>query len=119
MSNSMVFFKSNLISYSVFLIAFLMYSNNATAQATDAIRSNFLNSFYKSCYETQTKLSLNANVSLSFLKKYCSCMATYVADSTNNEVIKDIDNGKVPVSVINPALQLGGKYCAKKVSDNN
>lgn len=117
MSNGKVHFKSKLTAYSAFLAIFLIHSSHVAAQMTGTPRSTFINQFYKACYSAQIKSTknINANMPEDLLKKYCFCLGTYVADSTNNQQSKDIDSGDIPASQLNPARLLGEKYCAKQV----
>lgn len=117
--NGVVFFKSKLTTYSVFLIAFLMYSSHVAAQMTGAPRTKFINDLYNGCYKGQTEASQNTNIPSSLIKKYCSCIGTYVADSTNNQQVQDVASGHLPLSRLLPARQMAEKYCAKQVLGNN
>ena len=119
MSNGKVPFKSKLTSYSAFLAIFLMHSSHVAAQMTGTPRSDFINDSYKACYSAQTKAAQNTDMPDSLIKKYCFCMGAYLADSTNNEQVKDMALGNLPLSQLTPARQLAERYCGKQVLGNN
>jgi hypothetical protein len=93
------------------IIALLIFLLTATAnaQVIGAMRNGLIDSTQSSCFKSQRSASVNANVSDLTLKKYCKCIAEYMADALNNELVKSIGNGeqKMPTSVIS----LSATYC--------
>jgi hypothetical protein len=119
-SKSKVPFGSKLTTcLALFLALFLIHSSDVAAQMTGTPRSNFINDYYKGCYSAQRKAAQNTDVPDSLLKKYCSCLSTYLADSTNNEQVNDMALGNLPLSQLTPARQLAERYCGKQVLGNN
>ena len=87
--------------------------NIASAQLTGSVRTNFVTSYLKNCFETQRAGSPNAKVLDSTLKQYCNCLATNVADSTNNQIVSEIEQGNVKMSALASASAIAEKYCTK------
>ncbi len=90
---------------------------NASAQLTGGIRSSFIDKFNKSCLSNQRAASVNSNIPEAVIVKYCNCVGLYVADSTTNELMLDIEKGNIQISAINPTSQLAAQYCAKKITN--
>lgn len=102
----------------IFLLFFVLGTNtllntNAYAQLTGSVRSNFLQSYRKGCFETQRAGSPNVNISDETLRKYCNCLSINMADSMNNKVAEEIEKGNIKMASLVPASQLAEKYCMK------
>lgn len=111
--------KSKILYTFTALTAFFLYSNNAEAQLTGSIRQNFTGSLNKNCYETQRAASVNQNASNDALQKYCSCMATTVADTLSNTYVSEMEKGNIPVSNLTPIMNQAANYCTRKLNPNS
>ena len=97
------------IQMALMLLMLLSICTYVHAQLTGSIRSDFIGSASKACFRTQRAGTPNANLTDDVLKKYCLCAMTYEADLLNNQLAKDIENGK---QKLNPGYgQMAQKYC--------
>jgi hypothetical protein len=99
------------ILFTVLLTALL--SNNASAQLTDAVRTNFVNSYVKACLKVQRTANANGKLSDLTLIQHCNCLAKNVADATDNWVISEIEQGNVNINVLTTAATKAEKFCLK------
>ena len=98
------------------LTLYFLCSQNASAQLTGSIRKNFMGNFEKNCYDTQRAASVNQKASNDTLRKYCSCMATTVADTLSNTYVDEMERGNIPASSVTPVMQNAANYCTKKLN---
>jgi hypothetical protein len=93
-----------------------MFSESAFAQLTGSIRNNFIGGWEKNCFDTQRGASVNKNTPNDTLRKYCSCMATTLADTLSNTYVDEMEKGNIPVSNLVPLMQQTANYCTKKLN---
>jgi hypothetical protein len=88
--------------------------NNASAQLTDAIRSNFINSYVKSCLKVQRTAKANGKLSDLTFVQHCKCLAKNVADATDDWVIDEIEKGNLNISVLTTVATIAERACLKQ-----
>lgn len=66
----------------------------AHSQLTGPPRQSFLESFGRVCFQAQRNGSPNTSLPDATLRQYCRCSATYIADTLNNTLAQDIENGR-------------------------
>jgi len=91
------------------------FCDNATgpSAANTGFRTAFIKGAAESCYKTQRNNPVNDIATDTQLKKYCSCFATYLADIPNQQLLRDVGNGDVPISALSGTMQLASTYCTK------
>lgn len=100
------------ILFTVLLTALM--SNMASAQLTDAIRSNFINSYVKSCLKVQRTANTNGKLSDLTFVQHCNCLATNVADAADDWVINEIEQGNLNINVLTTAATKAERACLKQ-----
>jgi hypothetical protein len=110
--------KTRLLCALVILTSAFVFPDNSTAQLTGSVRNNFFGEWEKKCYDTQRGASVNKNTPNDTLRKYCSCMATAVADTLSNTYVDEMEKGNIPMSNLVPLMQQAANYCTRKLNPN-
>ena len=82
------------------------------SQMTGEIRTNFITSSNEACFKVQRAGKDNGKIPDESLKQWCRCTSTYTADGLTNQLVKEMEQGKRPVSSVSQLTQLAAKYCA-------
>jgi hypothetical protein len=86
------------------LLFLISFSANATLSGLE--RTNFINLVGASCLDRQINAPMNKNIDRLILSKYCSCYATYLAD-TPSMTSKGMSRKEMA-----PIATKAGNYCA-------
>jgi hypothetical protein len=102
----------------IFMMMFSLFAgtmpNNVSAQLTDAIRSNFINSYVKSCLKVQRTANTNGKLSDLTFVQHCNCLAKNVADETDDWVIDEIEQGNLNINDLTTAATKAERACLKQ-----
>jgi hypothetical protein len=72
-----------------------MLSLSATAAMTGGPRKNFIEGFSKTCVRNQSAALINSGATPKMVRQYGSCSSTYIADLLNNQLVSEIEQGRI------------------------
>lgn len=92
-----------------FLIVLTMLSLNAAAALTGGMRTDFIKGSLEACVQNQSAALINAGASSKMIRQYCNCSSIYIADLLNNQLVKDIEQGRLKFN--SKWSELAANYC--------
>ena len=97
--------KSKFVLFSLIIL----FYTNSFAQLTGKAKSNFMDAYIQSCYNSQRSASVNKAIDDKSIYQYCKCSGVYISDLMNIELIKSIERGE---QKMNPnIIQMAATYC--------
>jgi hypothetical protein len=108
---NMFVFKFSLIT------SFIVFPLIAHSELTGALRKNYIQTTNNSCFKNQRANTANATTSNKMLKQYCTCSSIHTANNLTNDMVKKIESGTMPVSVLADLANIAGRYCAEHYSE--
>lgn len=98
----------------LFFSLVILFSTNSFAQLSGKAKSNFIDAYIQSCYNSQRSASVNKPIDDKTIYQYCKCSANYISDLMNNDLLKSIERGE---QKMNPnIIQLAASYCTNNYS---
>ena len=93
----------------LFFSLVILFYTNSFAQLSGKEKSNFIDAYIQSCYNSQRSTRINKTIDDKTIYQYCKCGANYISDLMNNDLLKSIERGE---QKMNPNFnQLAANYC--------
>jgi hypothetical protein len=92
-------------------ILIIFSSENGFAQLNGKIRSNFVDSYLQSCFNSQRSASVNKAADDKTIYQYCKCNGLYIAELMNNDLLASIEKGEQKMN--SNVIQMAASFCSK------